>query len=75
MPLPTNQGASDSDYSRTSVTFGPTETRTFTFTAEGVDDDGESVTTGSPLRPREPLSGSVDFEHSSYSVMRVRRRR
>ena len=46
--IPTNQGASDADYSisATSVTFGPTETeQTFTFTAtqDTVDDDGESV--------------------------------
>ena len=54
--IPTNQGASDDDYSlsATSLTFGPTETsKTFTFTAtqDSVDDDGESVdlTFGSPL--------------------------
>ena len=46
--VPTNQGASNSDYSisATSLTFGPTETeQTFTFTAtqDTVDDDGESV--------------------------------
>ena len=46
--IPTNQGASDADYSisATSLTFGPTETeQTFTFTAtqDTVDDDGESV--------------------------------
>ena len=46
--VPTNQGASDDDYSlsATSVTFGPTETsKTFTFTAEhdSEDDDDESV--------------------------------
>ena len=46
--IPTNQGASDADYSlsATSVTFGPTETsKTFTFTAteDAEDDDGESV--------------------------------
>ena len=55
--VPTNQGASDDDYSlsATSLTFGPTETsKTFTFTAtqDSVDDDGESVelTFGSPAR-------------------------
>ena len=54
--VPTNQGASDADYSlsATSLTFGPTETsKTFTFTAtqDSVDDDGESVklTFGSQL--------------------------
>ena len=54
--VPTNQGASNSDYSlsATSLTFGPTETsKTFTFTAadDTVDDDGESVklTFDSPL--------------------------
>ena len=46
--IPTNQGASNSDYSlsATSLTFGPTETeQTFTFTAEhdSEDDDDESV--------------------------------
>ena len=63
--LPTNQGASDDDYSlsATSVTFGPTETsKTFTFTAtqDSVDDDGESVdlTFGSPL-PAGVSAGSV----------------
>ena len=63
--VPTNQGASDSDYSlsATSVTFGPTETsKTFTFTAtqDSVDDDGESVdlTFGSPL-PAGVSRGSV----------------
>ena len=46
--VPTNQGASNSDYSisATSLTFGPTDTsKTFTFTAtqDTVDDDDESV--------------------------------
>ena len=46
--IPTNQGASDADYSisATSLTFGPTETeQTFTFTAEhdSEEDDDESV--------------------------------
>ena len=46
--VPTNQGASDSDYSISppSLTFGPTDTsKTFTFTAEhdSEDDDDESV--------------------------------
>ena len=46
--VPTNQGASNSDYSlsATSLTFGPTETeQAFTFTAEhdSEDDDDESV--------------------------------
>ena len=63
--VPTNQGASDDDYSlsATSLTFGPTETsKTFTFTAtqDSVDDDGESVelTFGSPL-PAGVSAGSV----------------
>ena len=63
--IPTNQGASNSDYSGVpaSVTFGPTETeQTFTFTAaqDSVDDDGESVklTFGSQL-PAEVSRGSV----------------
>ena len=46
--VPTNQGASDDDYSISppSLTFGPTDTsKTFTFTAEhdSEDDDDESV--------------------------------
>ena len=63
--VPTNQGASDDDYSlsATSLTFGPTETsKTFTFTAtqDSVDDDGESVklTFGSQL-PAGVSRGSV----------------
>ena len=63
--VPTNQGASDDDYSvsETSVTFGPTETeQTFTFTADddAEDDDGESVklTFGSAL-PAGVSRGSV----------------
>ena len=63
--IPTNQGASNSDYSGVpaSVTFGPTETeQTFTFTAaqDSVDDDGESVklTFGSAL-PAGVSRGSV----------------
>ena len=63
--VPTNQGASDDDYSlsATSLTFGPTETeQTFTFTAEhdSEDDDGESVklTFGSQL-PAGVSRGSV----------------
>ena len=63
--IPTNQGASDDDYSlsATSLTFGPTETsKTFTFTAadDSEDDDGESVklTFDSPL-PAGVSRGSV----------------
>ena len=63
--VPTNQGASNSDYSisATSLTFGPTDTsKTFTFTAEhdSEDDDGESVklTFDSPL-PAGVSRGSV----------------
>ena len=64
--IPTNQGASDDDYSlsATSVTFGPTDTeKSFTFTAthDSDDDDGESVklTFGSTL-PTGVTKGSTD---------------
>ena len=71
--IPTNQGASNSDYSGVpaSVTFGPTETeQTFTFTAaqDSVDDDGESVklTFGSPL-PAGVSRGLASLRPSSPS--------
>ena len=55
--VPTNQGASDDDYSlsATSVTFGPTETsKTFTFTADpgqrGRRRESVKLTFGSPAR-------------------------
>ena len=62
--VPTNQGASDSDYSisATSVTFGPTETsKTFTFTAtqDSVDDDEESVDLGFGTLPGGVSAGLV----------------
>ena len=62
--VPTNQGASDDDYSlsATSVTFGPTETsKTFTFTAtqDSVDDDEESVDLGFGTLPGGVSAGLV----------------
>ena len=68
--VPTNQGASNSDYSlsATSLTFGPTETeQTFTFTAEhdSEDDDDESVELSFGALPDRVNAGTT---HETVSI-------